>query len=65
MPNESSVRFPSVPISPGLGFTNTFMTDVPSCNTMVPGVLAGTFMASALSVQNAVSDEATSAGLEH
>src|SRR2546427_12056910 len=58
-PKESSVRLPRVPISPGLGFTNTLTTDVPSCNAMAPGVLAGTFMASELSVQNAVSDEAT------
>src|SRR5262245_43437522 len=59
VPNESSVRFPSVPICPGLGLTRTFTTDDPSDNTTAPGVPAGTFMARALSVQNPASDEAT------
>src|SRR5215831_10981237 len=65
LPKESSVRLPSVPISPGLGFTSTLTTDVPSGNTMALGVLEETFMASELSVQNGKSDAATSVVSEH
>jgi len=60
VPKEVSERFPSVPISPGLGFTSTLTTDVPFANTVAPGVPAGTCLASEFSVQNPANDEATS-----
>src|SRR6185295_973549 len=51
-PHESIVRGPSVPNSPGLAFTSAFTADVPSVNTVEPGVPAGTLIAIALRVQN-------------
>src|SRR4249920_3715100 len=51
VPKEFTERFPSVPISPGLGFTSTFTADDPSDSRKAPSVPAGTFIASALSVQ--------------
>src|SRR5262245_28128990 len=65
VPKESNVRLPSVPTSPGLGFTSTLTTDDPSANTTAPGVPAGTLIASEFIVQNVVSDEATSDVSKH
>src|SRR5438093_1512197 len=65
VPNESSVRLPRVPIPPGLGFTSTLTTDDPSANGKEPAVLAGTFMASELSVQKPASEAATVAVSKH
>src|SRR5262245_40673451 len=58
-PHESSVRGPSVPNSPGLGFTRTFLADDPSCNGTESAEPAGTLTGRGFSVQNPDIDGAT------